>query len=96
MRGKQTMRAATINAALAAHIRHRVKTAGVKARVRISPGGGSLQVVAPAYDAPFTNDEQREIRLIAKCNGLSWVRGVEIDIEQMTNPSEFHFYAAVS
>ena len=88
------MNAATINASLATHIRHRVKAAGVKARVRIAPGGGSLQVVAPAYGVLFADADQREIRLIAKCNGLAWVRGVEIDIEQMTNPSEFHFYPA--
>ena len=90
------MTAATINAALAAHIRHRVKASGIKARVRVAPGGGSLQVVAPAYGALFAEAQQREIRLIAKCNGLAWVRGVEIDIEQMTNPSEFNFYPATA
>lgn len=76
-----------------AHIRNRVKHAGIKARVRVAPGGGSIQVFAPAYGVEFSEAEQREIRLIAKCNRLTWVRGMEIDIEQMTNPAEFSFYA---
>jgi len=78
---------------LASHIRSRIKHAGIKARVRVAPGGGSVQVIAPTYETVFSTDEQREIRLIAKCNHLTWVRGLEIDIDQMTNPSEFNFYA---
>ena len=86
---------ASIDAKLAAHIRRRVKAAGIAARVRIAPGGGVLQVIAPAYDVEFAPAEQREIRLIAKCNGLAWVRGLEIDIEQMTGPRSFNFYPAM-
>ena len=84
----------TIDATFAAHIRRRVKAAGIAARVRIAPGGGVLQVIAPAYDVEFAPAEQREIRLIAKCNGLALVRGLEIDIEQMTDPRSFNFYPA--
>ena len=45
-----------------------------------------------APDLQFSEADQREIRHIAKCNGLTWVRGLEIDVEQMTNPQSFHFY----
>jgi hypothetical protein len=82
-----------MNATIAAHIRGRIKAAGIKARVRIAPGGGSLQVFVPTFGATFTEEEQRTIRLIAKINRLTWVRGLEIDIEQMTNPQNFNFYA---
>jgi hypothetical protein len=78
----------------AAHIRSRIKHAGIKARVRVAPGGGSIQVNAPSYEAVFSDEEQREIRLIAKVNGFTWVRGMEIVLEQMTNPSNFNFYKA--
>lgn len=77
----------------AAHIRSRIKHAGIKARVRVAPGGGVVQVIAPTAEARFSDDDQRTIRFIAKCNRMTWVRGLEIDIEQMTNPAEFNFYA---
>jgi hypothetical protein len=82
------------NTQAAAHIRHRVKVAGIKARVRVAPGGGSVQVLATSPEAVFDDAEQREIRLIAKVNGFTWVRGLEIDIDQMTNPHSFNFYRA--
>ena len=78
----------------AAHIRKRIKHAGIKARVRVAPGGGVVQVIAPAFSVVFSEEAQREIRLIAKCNGFTWARGLEINIDQMTNPAEFSFYAA--
>ena len=78
----------------AAHIRSRIKHAGIKARVRVAPGGGSIQVNAPTHETVFSNEDQREIRLIAKVNGFTWVRGMEIVLEQMTNPSTFNFYKA--
>lgn len=77
----------------AAHIRNRIKHAGIKARVRVAPGGGMVQVNAPAFDVVFDAAAQREIRLIAKVNGFTWARGMVIDIDQMTNPSEFNFHA---
>ena len=81
-----------ITAAFTKHIRGRIKAAGIKAKVCIAPGGGVLQVNTPVYGVDFSEDAQRQIRLIAKCNGLSWVQGMEIDIEQMTNPNNFNFY----
>ena len=79
---------------LAAHIRSRIKAAGIKARVCVAQGGGFVQVFAPACDVTFTEDEQREIRIIGKVNGCTWVQGMEICIEQMTNPYDFRFYKA--
>lgn len=79
---------------LTSHIRNRIKAAGIKAKCKmsISCGNRTIRIDAPAYDVLFTEEQQREIRLIAKCNRLKWVRGLEIDIEQMTNPHEFAFY----
>jgi hypothetical protein len=79
---------------MTAHIRGRVKQAGIKARVRMAPGGGPIQVFAIAYGVEFTEEEQRTIRIIAKTNRLTLVRGSEIIIDQMTNPDDFHFYMA--
>ena len=78
----------------AKQIRSRIKIAGIKASVRmITPTGCQvIQVSVPAYDIEFNADEQRRIRLIAKVNGLTWVQGMEIDIDQNTNPSDFNFY----
>jgi hypothetical protein len=39
----------------------------------------------------FTEEEQREIRLIAKVNGLTHAQGLEIDIDQMTDPMQHTF-----
>lgn len=76
------------------HIRTRIKVAGVKSLVRMikSCGDNIIQVNTIEYDVDFTDDEQRTIRKIAECNNLTWVRKLPINIEQMTNPSEFNFY----
>lgn len=76
----------------AAHLRSRIKHAGIKARVRVAPGGGSIQVNAPAFGVEFDENAQRQIRFIAKVIGYTLVRGMEINVEQMTNPCEFNFY----
>lgn len=78
----------------AAHIRHRIKHEGIKARVRIAPSRESIQVFVPSPALEFTPAEQRIIRLIAQVNGFTWVRGLPIDIDQMTNPQDFNFYRA--
>ena len=78
---------------MAAHIRNRIKAAGIKANVRVAPGRGAVvQVNAPAYGVDFTEDQQREIRHIAVCNRLTWACGQPIDVDQMTNPHSFNFY----
>lgn len=76
----------------AAHIRKRLKHEGIKAKVRVAPGGGCVQVNAPAYGVEFSEEEQRKIRFIATCLNLTGVRGTKIVIERMTNPYDFHFY----
>ena len=77
---------------MAARIRNRIKKSGIKARVRVAPGGGFVQVNAPAFDAKFNEEEQYQIRLIAKVHGMTYVRGEEIDLIRMTNPETFSFY----
>jgi hypothetical protein len=76
------------------HIRTRIKVSGIKALVRMinSCGDSVIQVNTTEYGVEFTNEEQREIRKIAECNNLTWVRNAPIDIEQMTNPFDFNFY----
>lgn len=75
------------------HIRHRIKVAGIAARVRMFEACQVqyIQVFSTDYAVKFTDDQQRVIRDIAKVNGLTWVRGLEIKIEQMTNPDLFEF-----
>lgn len=76
---------------MTAHIRKRIKAAGIKAKVRMWHGG-HIQVNASAYGIEFTEEEQREIRHIAICNKLTWVRDLPIDVNKMTNPHDFNFY----
>ena len=77
---------------MTAHIRKRIKHEGIKARVRIAPGGGCIQVFVPFYGMGFSEDEQRKIKHIAICNKLTWVRQLPIIMDQITNPYDFKFY----
>lgn len=84
-----------MTASLTKHIRSRIKSEGIKARVRMCPAGGAVQVITPSYDARFTSDEIYKIAFIAKCNKLTMVRGDEIDPKSMSNntgATEFNFY----
>lgn len=77
------------------HIRNRIKRAGVKANVRMQKGLGNdriIQINTIEYGLEFTQEEQRTIRQIAKTNRLTHVMGVEIVVEQDTNPFDFNFY----
>ena len=78
---------------MTAHIRKRVAASGIKARVMMRNycDVRGIAVVTPAYEIKFTESEQREIRLIAKVNGLTCARGTEIDIELMTDPNQVNF-----
>ena len=78
---------------MTAHLRKRIKVAGIKARVDMSEACGVkyIRVFVPAHDVTFTDAEQREIRFIAKCNKLTRARGEEIDVERMTDPMSMHF-----
>jgi len=77
-----------------AHMRNRIKVAGIKAHVRgqVICGDERVYVSSVAYDIAFTEDEQRTIRSIAVANGCTLVQGMPIVIEQMTNPHDFFFY----
>lgn len=79
----------------AATLRTRVKDAGIRARVRITPGTrDGVQVFVPAFGMTFTDQEQRTVRRIALDMGLTLVQGLPIDVERMTDPRQFDFYLA--
>ena len=75
------------------HIRSRVKIAGIKARVTMSDACGQpvVHVFTIGPDVSFTEAEQREIRHIAKCCKLTKAKGLEIDVERMTDPHGMRF-----
>ena len=78
---------------MTSHIRARVAASGIKARVMMRNycGVRGIAVVTPAYEIEFTESEQREIRLIAKANGLTHARRSEIDLDRMTDPMQHNF-----
>jgi hypothetical protein len=77
------------------NIRKEIKKAGIKARVKmdVSCGSETVRVDVPAYGVEFDSNEQKKIREIGVLNSLSWVRGLEIDVNENTNPHSFVFYA---
>ena len=77
---------------LAAHFRHLLKRDGIKARCRVAPGGGGVQIFPVAYGVEFNEDTQRHIRTLAVLNKLTLVRGMAINIEQMTDYHGMEFY----
>ena len=78
---------------ITAHIRSRIKAEKIKARVDMfaTCGVKYIRVFVPAHDAVFSEENQRTIRNIAKCNNLTRARGEEIDVERMTDPQSMHF-----
>lgn len=76
---------------MTAHLRNRIKAAGIKARVRFL--GRQIQVFPVAYGVEFSEADQHTIRFIAKVNKLTRVRGQEIDVDRMTDPHGMEFYA---
>lgn len=75
------------------HLRKRIKVAGIKARVAKydSCGQAWIRVCVPGPEVRFSEDEQRQIRHIAKCNHLTRACRSEIDVERMTDPMDMHF-----
>ena len=69
----------------AKHFRHRLSVAGIKAKCQIDTRWNMVRIFPPTLDASFSDDHQRTIRLIAKCSHLTRVRGLPIDLEQMTD-----------
>jgi hypothetical protein len=78
---------------LAKSLRAQLKTAGINARCRVAPGSRDIgEVFVPQFSMTFTDHEQRSIRTIAVEHGLTWVRGLPINVDQMTNPHDMNFY----
>ena len=76
------------------HIRGRIRFAGIEARVRKAPASSNcIQVISPAFDKPFTQEQAKQISFIAKCNHLTLVRGMEIELENKGfNNNQLNFY----
>ena len=81
---------------MTAHIRHRIKVAGIKARVKIGPGIGKyIYVSAPSYEVIFTPDEIETINIIAQVNKLTKCQGYTIDPQferQLIGKTDWAFY----
>ena len=77
---------------IAANLRESIKAAGIRARVRVAPGGGSVQVNAPEYGITFSGEDQAAVRSLAVSLGCTLVRGMPIDVARDTNPNGFEFY----
>lgn len=80
-----------------AHIRKRLKAAGIKAKCKMQSycGNATIMVAVPAYDARFTSEQIREFVTAAKVNGMTGCRGIELDIEHeasMTEKMQWNFY----
>lgn len=83
------------NANSAASLRAFIKAAQIKARVRIAPGGGSIQVFPPTYEARFSAGEISAFTTEARDAGFTFVRGVPIDPEhekELTGKQHWSFY----
>lgn len=87
------MRTINTHTETVAHLRNLISKEGIKARVRkLASSKSGFQVFPIAYGIEFTEAEQRFIRNVAKINGLTLVRGMEIDVERMTDPHGMEFY----
>ena len=84
--------------ALTKHLRGRLAHAGIPCRVRMNSycGVNVVQVITTTYEARWTPEQLREMGLIAKCNGLTFSHGLEIDrdnMAQLTGANQFDFVA---
>ena len=80
---------------MTAHIRRRLSASGIKASCRKQTicGARIISVSPPACDVVFTEDEQRQILLIGRVNGLTLVRGLAIETEgPMVHPRGVELY----
>ena len=77
-----------------AHIRKLLKLRGIRARVRMCPTGGSIQVITPEYGVKFSSEEIWTIARIAKDNGLTKAQRTPICIDletQLTEANQFSY-----
>lgn len=77
--------------AAATHMRDFMKQKGIKARLKMWPPDNFV-VYTTGPTIEWTPEEQKTIRTEAKRLGLTWVRGLEIDPNRMTNPHSMAFY----
>lgn len=78
---------------LTKHLRTRIAKNGINARVRMLPASETgIQVFPSAYGLTFSETDQRAIRQIAKINNLTLVRGMEINVDLMTDPNGMEFH----
>jgi len=75
---------------MTAHIRNRIKAAGIKAKCKMSEYCGCkvITVAVPSFNARFTPDQIREFCMAAKANGLTFSQGLEIDPDQEAQLTE--------
>jgi hypothetical protein len=59
--------------------------------VRVAPGGGQVQVIAPSYAEPFTDEQKRTINQMAIDLGYTGVRDTPINVEG-GDPHQLNFY----
>ena len=87
------MKTALTHKEMTKHIRSRIAASGIAARVKMADFCGQpvIVVCVPAYGIEFTEAQQREIRTIAKVNRLTSARGMEIDVDRMTDPAQVNF-----
>jgi ATP-dependent Zn protease len=80
-----------------AHIRKRLKAAGIKAKCKMVSycGRDTVQVAVPTFESRFTSEQIREFVTAAKVNGMTGCRGMELDIEHeagLTGKIQWNFY----
>ena len=82
---------------LTAHIRNRIKVAGIKASVRKQAycGDKVIRVDPVAYEISFTHAEQATIGSIADVNGLTFTMGAKITTANDVHGSGFVFVMPV-
>lgn len=71
------------------------KAAGVAVSVRVQGRGQCISVGITRPDQEFTDAEQRVIRQMGAVRGASFVRGIEIDVDNGINPFGCEFYWGV-
>ena len=81
------------HAEITKHIRSRIKKARIKASVRkmIICGTPRVSVSVASYDQNFTLNEQKIISRIARVNGATLIRGIEIE-ETVPFGNEIEFF----
>jgi hypothetical protein len=80
----------------AATVREYIKNSGIKAKVRMTPGGyNSIQVYTPTFDSKFTSEEIKQFSTYVKSLGMTLVRKTEINPDHealLTGKDTWEFY----